>query len=206
MGATLSESIVEHIITNLCFCTVIFSGHNIKQHYRKQIFLDRLVLLCFKNMSETSVFAKFFSKKNVGNSRFCIVLCGYVQTACGKLMFLPSFVFRLWVYSFIGNQRVGEQIFFCTFLFERNSFSGSSFEWNIVLVKESFGKIFFWVKHSVKIFFSFPTFPVKTLFNNVTIAKTVLVKQRFWRNNVLVQNQFLWNFFFIAKSVLVNQY
>jgi len=62
MGATLSESIVEHIITNLFFRTVFFSGHNIKQHYRKQIFLDRLVLLCLKNMSETSVFAKFFKK------------------------------------------------------------------------------------------------------------------------------------------------
>ena len=53
MGATLSESIVERIITNLFFRTVFFSGHNIKQHYRKQIFLDRLVLLCLKNMSET---------------------------------------------------------------------------------------------------------------------------------------------------------
>ena len=63
MGATLSESIVEHIITNLFFRTVFFSGHNIKQHYRKQIFLDRLVLLCLKNMSETSVFAKFFKKR-----------------------------------------------------------------------------------------------------------------------------------------------
>jgi len=57
-------------------------------------------------------------------------------------------------------------------------------------VKQSFSKKAALVKHLVKKSFSETTFPVKAQFNNVTIEKTALVKQRFRRNNVLVKNQF----------------
>jgi hypothetical protein len=46
-------------VGNKCFCTVLFSGYDLKA-YRKPMFLHRLVWLGSKNMSETNVLAEFF--------------------------------------------------------------------------------------------------------------------------------------------------
>ena len=134
MGATLSESIVEHIITNLFFRTVFFSGHNIKQHYRKQIFLDRLVLLCLKNMSETSVFANFFKKHY---RKPTILYC--VVWLCSHSMWETN-VFAQFCFLVMSIKLYRKPTRWWTNFFLHISFWTKQLQWIIVWVKHSFSE------------------------------------------------------------------